>query len=331
MSRICIYYRDWLEQWMNRKKGCVKESTSANDSVAVVNHIAPCLGHYFIEEITEEVLQETVLYWMYQGRLDGQGGLSQKTVKDLVVIVKSSLRAARKYYHLPDAPMELYYPSSGQRSIAVLTPQQQEHLVQAVLHSRSGCTAGILVSLYTGLRIGEICALQWGQIDLEHAVLSVKKTMQRIFYKEWDGHGHSHLAVTPPKTGNALRDMPLSSFLLSLLRPLALRNADAYLLTGAPTPMEPRTYRSYFTRFLRANGLPPIRFHSLRHTFATRCIEYGADYKTVSSFLGHASVNLTLNLYVHPQMEAKRRCVECLPVYAAYSTDSHHMKNSSIL
>ena len=95
--------------------------------------------------------------------------------------------------------------------------------------------------------------------------------------------------------------------------------------------MEPRTYRSYFTRFLRANGLPPIRFHSLRHTFATRCIEYGADYKTVSSFLGHASVNLTLNLYVHPQMEAKRRCVECLPVYAAYSTDSHHMKNSSIL
>ena len=182
MSKACIYYRDWLEQWMNKKKGCVKEATCANYSVAIINHIVPCLGHYYIEEITEEVLQETVLYWMYQGRLDGQGGLSQKTVKDLAVIVKSSLRAARKYYHLPDAPMELYYPSSEQRSIAVLTPQQQECLVQAVLRNCTGRTVGILVGLYTGLRIGEICALQWGQIDLEHAVLSVKKTIQRIFY-----------------------------------------------------------------------------------------------------------------------------------------------------
>ena len=198
----------------------------------------------------------------------------RKRSGDLVTIVRSSLHAACKRYGLAEKPLEVYYPPSGRRSVSVLTEEQQEALVLAALHAPDGRTAGVLVSLYTGLRIGEICALQWGQIDLEHAVLSVKKTMQRIFYKEWDGHGHSRLAVTPPKTGNALRDMPLSSFLLSLLRPLALRNADAYLLTGAPTPMEPRTYRSYFTRFLRANGLPPIRFHSLRHTFATRCIEY---------------------------------------------------------
>lgn len=310
-----MLYRDWLKQWLSEKKGRVKEATRANYSVAAVNHIIPRLGGYPLGEVTEARLQEAVLFWLRQGRLDGRGGLSQKTVRDLVTIVRSSLHAACRRFGMAEPAMEIYYPSSQRRTVAVLTERQQEALVLTALRAPDGRTAGILISLYTGLRIGEICALQWRQIDLEHGVVSVQKTIQRIFYKDWDGGSRSRLAVTPPKTENALRDVPLSRFLLSLLRPLAPGDPDVYLLTGTSEPMEPRAYRAFFARFLKKNGLPPLRFHSLRHTFATRCIEKGADYKTVSALLGHATVNITLNLYVHPQMETKRRCVEHLPVF----------------
>lgn len=315
MTDCNVKYRDWLQEWLVRIRGGVKESTWANYSVAVMNHILPALGEYTLEELTEEKLQETVFFWLRQGRLDGSGGLSGKTVKDLANVVKGSLRAARRYYHLPPQDISLRCPGTALPRMDVLTASEQKRLVCAALSEGNCRSAGILISLYTGLRIGELCALQWKDIDLKGRIVHVRKTVQRIFYKEWTGATKSSVVITAPKTRSAARDVPLASFLVPLLRELHCSDPETYVLSGDRKCLEPKTYRTFYKRFLERNNLPMLRFHGLRHTFATLCIEDGADCKTVSALLGHASVNLTLSLYVHPQIEQKRKCIERLPVY----------------
>ena len=316
MEKTGMRYKDWLREWLEKKRALVKEATWANYSVAVMNHIMPVLGEYDIAEITEERMQETVLYWLRRGRLDGCGGLPQKTVKDLVTIIKDSLHMAYKKLGLPMPEINIIYPSAGiSPQVEALTAEQQKAVIAAVLQEFNSRTFGILMCLYTGMRIGELCALQWSDIDMKNGILTVSKTVQRIFCKNWDGSAASEVVVTLPKTKNAIRDIPISSFLLAMLRRIDPHDPQAFVITGKRESPEPRVYRSYYTRFLKRNDVPHIRFHGLRHTFATRCIEDGADYKTVSAILGHASVSTTLNLYVHPQMEAKRKCVERLSVY----------------
>ena len=165
-----------------------------------------------------------------------------------------------------------------------------------------------MICLSSGIRIGEICALRWADIDLECGVIRVSKTIQRIYID-----GHTELIEDAPKTVNSNREIPLTRELAAYIRPIRkIVRADFYLLSISPTPVEPRTYRDYFRRLTDSLGLPPIRFHGLRHSFATRCIESKCDYKTVSAILGHSNISTTLNLYVHPGLEQKRRCIDAV-------------------
>lgn len=321
MQRVQMMYCDWLKEWLNMKQSGVKESTRGNYSVAIINHILPALGEHRVCEITETKLQETVYYWMRAGRLDGKGGLSKKTVKDLATIVKSSIYAA---YRLDQTSMEkfhLCYPAAYKPQIELLTLPQQKVLAQAVQAQYDPRTAGILLCLHTGLRIGEICALQWKHLDLNNNILNVRQTIQRIFYKDWNGAGHSRVVINSPKTENSVREIPLPNQQAALLKTLDPHDGEAYFLTGTHTYLEPRVYRSFYQKFLRKCGLPVFKFHALRHTFATGCIAGGGDYKTVSILLGHASVALTMSLYVHPQIEEKRHCIEHLPLYDLLKQD----------
>ena len=140
----------------------------------------------------------------------------------------------------------------------------------------------------------------------------MSKTIQRIYLV--DGlEKYTELIIDKPKTKNSIREIPMTRDLLSLVRPLKkIVRSDFFVLTNAATPTEPRTYRSYFKKLLQQLNLPQIRFHGLRHSFATRCIESKCDYKTVSVLLGHSNISTTLNLYVHPNMEQKRRCIETM-------------------
>lgn len=194
----------------------------------------------------------------------------------------------------------------------MLTAPQQKRLVHAVFSEGACQSAGILIS---GLRIEERCAPRWKDVDLKGRDIRVRKTVQRIFYKEWNGAAKSSVVITAPKTCSAARDVPLASFLVPLLRELHCSDPETYVLSGGRKCLEPKTYRTFYKRFLERNNLPMLRFHGLRHTFATRCIEDGTDCKTVSALLGHASVSLPLNLYVHPRMEQKRKCIRRLPLY----------------
>lgn len=169
---------------------------------------------------------------------------------------------------------------------------------------------GILLCIHTGLRIGELCALQWKDFDLMNKTLKVDKTMIRT-YTKLDG---SKLRITQPKSRSSNRIIPLNSSIMYYAN--LLKNDDeSYILTGNKKWIEPNKYRLFYNRILKDLTLDHRKFHSLRHTFATRCIEYGCDYKSLSKILGHSNVSITMNLYVHPQMEMKRKCVEMLAEY----------------
>lgn len=185
-------------------------------------------------------------------------------------------------------------------------------MVKAVRKSLEYETLGYVVSIYTGIRIGELCALRWEDIDMTNKVIRINKTLQRIYIKSSVGGGKTKIIITPPKSTKSIRVVPISKIVYELLTKMRPNNGDFYLLTGKLKYIEPRLYRKHYYKFLREHGLRIINFHGLRHTFATRCIETGADYKIVSELLGHSSIALTLNLYVHPHLEDKRRCVELI-------------------
>lgn len=167
---------------------------------------------------------------------------------------------------------------------------------------------GIYICLSTGMRIGEICALKFGDINAKEGVIHIRRTLQRLMIS--GGHG-TELVFGSPKTVNSFRDIPMGRDLLSILKPLCrVLSPDNFLLSNDVTPVEPRTMRRYFASLLKKLDVPDIKFHGLRHSFATRCIESNCDYKTVSSILGHSDIKTTLNLYVHPNFEQKKKCLD---------------------
>lgn len=305
---------EWGEEWLQYKKRYVKESTYANYLILMRNQIIPRLGEKEVEEIDSKIVQEQVTYWSECGRLDGKGGLAQKTVKDIVVILKMCRRDYAKMHDCNMPVLEVEYPVSRRvNRLNVLSKEQQEYLLN-IIYDELGCESlGYALSLYTGIRIGELCALQWADIDMENRSITIQKTLQRIYFKDKHGRkGKSKITITSPKSAKAAREIPISDALYTLLDAKYCKDKQVYLLTGTRKYMEPRLYRRHYEKFLKENSVDYIRFHGLRHTFATRCIEAGADYKVVSELLGHASVNLTLNLYVHPCWEDKKRCVELI-------------------
>ena len=306
-------YRQWLEHWLTSREAMVKEATIASYAASIGNHLLPTLGPLTLEELTEPRLQSAALSWLEEGRCDGDGGLSEATVRGMVSLVKLSLKAAAKEGYIPPRQYDIRFPPQKQCSrLQVLGKQEQAALIQYIYMNLTPKNLGILFCMHTGLRIGELCALCWEDIDLTNKLVTVSRTMQRIYRRGEDGIGHTKLLITPPKTRHSVRSVPLSSLLVPVLRRMDPGNGACYLLTGTPKHTEPRTYRDYYNRLLERLELPHVNFHGLRHTFATRLIENGADYKTVSELLGHASVSITLNLYVHPQMEQKRKAVELI-------------------
>jgi integrase len=160
------------------------------------------------------------------------------------------------------------------------------------------------------MRIGEICALRWSDINIETGTISINHTIERIYIIEGEKR-HTKLVMSTPKTKNSIREIPMNQELLDLVRPhKKAKNNNYFVLTNNAKPTEPRIYRNYYKQVLKQLDIPNLKFHGLRHTFATRCIESQCDYKTVSVLLGHANISTTLNLYVHPNLDQKRKCID---------------------
>ena len=166
---------------------------------------------------------------------------------------------------------------------------------------------GVMLALCTGMRIGEVCALKWEDVDLTHRMIRVCKTVGRIYNCEL---GATERVFSTPKTKHSFREIPISKLLFEALCVTKRMSSSPFVVGTTIYATDPRTYRDYFNRLLKRLNITPIVFHGLRHTFATRCIESQCDYKTVSSILGHSNVATTLNLYVHPNLQQKKRCID---------------------
>ena len=310
-----ILYKDWLYNWIDSQKPYIKESTYANYSTIIVNHIIPVLGNYKIAVLDHNCIQSFILEKAKNGRLDKKGGLSEKTIKDIVMIIKSTLKQAMNDGIIEVFNLDFNYPRTNKTNRNyILTQEDQKKIVHYILEHKTSRNIGILLSLYSGLRIGELCALKWEDIDIEKQIITINKTLQRIYTKSTKTSA-SKIIITSPKTKNALRTIPINPYISNVLQTLKdSTNSDesAYVLSCTDKYIEPRTYRKYFANLLIALDIDHIHFHSLRHTFATNCINLGVDYKTISEILGHSSINITLNLYVHPQMQEKRNCMNLM-------------------
>lgn len=287
--------------WKSDKQRYVKQSTYAAYVLVLENHILPSFGG--CEVLSEKLVQEFVLKKL-------NDGLSIKTVKDILIVLKMVMKFGVKNEWMSYYEWDIKYPTvDANKGIEVLTVAHHKKILNFIKQNFTFRNLGIYVSLTTGLRIGEICGLKWSDINADNGTITVNRTIERIYIVEGE-RKYTELLINTPKTKNSCREIPINKELLSMVKPLKkVVNEDFYVLTNEEKPTEPRTYRNYYHRLMSRLGIPRLKYHGLRHSFATRCIESNCDYKTVSVLLGHANITTTLNLYVHPNMEQKKKCI----------------------
>lgn len=303
-------YGSVLDDWLRFKQPAVKASTYAQYYQLVEAHIRPELGACRLDELDTARLECFIKHLLSSGRLDGSGGLSPKSVNDILAVINNTLEYADKVGYFIHNIRGLTVNNPRKR-IRVLSLDEQKRLKARLLTNQDLTSIGILLSMYTGIRIGELCALKWKDLDLNKGILRISATMQRVKNLS-GGSKKTSIIVTAPKTAAAVRDIPLTKQLLLILKPLAME-PQAYILTGDPIKfIEPRTLENRFKKLLQECNIDDASFHSLRHTFSTRCIEKGCDMKSLSELLGHANVGITMNRYVHSSIELKRAAMEKL-------------------
>lgn len=291
--------REIAAAWKEYKRPYVKQSTMAAYVLILENHILPTFGED--NSLPEQSVQAFVLHKI-------ESGLSTKSVKDILIVLKMVMKFGVKKEWMTYYEWDIKYPPSSENKVLdVLSVTNHRKILNHIQSHFTFMGLGIYISLSTGLRIGEICALKWSDID---GILTVNRTIERIYIIEGEKK-HTELVINTPKTKNSCREIPMNKELLGMLKPLKkVVNDDYYILTNDERPTEPRTYRNYYKRLMEKLDIPKLKYHGLRHSFATRCIEVGCDYKTVSVLLGHSNISTTLNLYVHPNMEQKKRCID---------------------
>ncbi len=291
-----------IELWKTNKKQYVKKSSFAAYMLLIENHLLPVFGDNFLIEETD--VQNFVFKKL-------ESGLSHKTIKDILIVLKMIMKFGAKNKWLEYTPFDIQFPTEREKhNIEVLSRADQKKIMNYIQEHFTFRNLGVYICLSAGMRIGEICALTWEDIDTDSGVINVRQTIQRIYIIE-DGKRRTELILDTPKTKNSIREIPISKDLLRILKPFKkIVNPTFFVLTNDAKPTEPRTYRSYYKNLMKELKMPELKFHGLRHSFATRCIESNCDYKTVSVLLGHSNISTTLNLYVHPNMEQKKKAIE---------------------
>lgn len=296
--------------WLQSIRPRVKESTIVKYQNLLQAYILPTFGDKRLGDITYDYLETYCNYLLINGGYHHQG-LSPKTVSDTISLLRNVFRYASDRGMDPPCNAFSITLKQNHREMRVLSYSEQKKLCLYLYSNLTSRNLGILLCLFTGLRIGEICALRWEDIFLEEGVIYVHQTIQRLQTKN-NCDKKTQVVISSPKSECSIRKIPLPDNLISIIKNFSY-TPKAFVLTGSTIKyMEPRTMQYYFKTVLKKNSIKDANFHSLRHTFATRCVEVGFDVKSLSEILGHASVNITMNRYVHPTIEMKRKNMQKL-------------------
>ena len=291
-------YAEWLDIWLeNYIKPSVKVRTYERYALIIDKHISTDVGKCEISELSALVLQNFITKLLESGNCKTGNGLSANSVNAIISVLQSSLQTA----HLIGVANEytankIKRPKLIERPVECFSLKEQKQIEQAVLNSKKDKLFGILLCLYSGLRIGELIALRWSDIDFTKGLLTVSKSCH---------DGKAGLIIDEPKTATSRRVMPLPKQLLPILKSIKKKSDSLFVVSANGKPVSVRSYQRSFELLLKKLKIPHKGFHSLRHTFATRALECGMDVKTLSEILGHKHPTVTLNLYAHSLMEHK--------------------------
>lgn len=304
-------FREAASLWLKDSQLSLKGASVYRYENLLNTHILPAFGNQRIDQITGTDINAFLATKLMSGRVDGKGGLSPTYVRSIMLVMKAVLAYAAENRMCVPLQSKISKPQPIAKDLPVLTQNEQKLLVNMCMTQIDETKVCVLLSLYAGLRIGEICALEWEDIDLENRLIHVRKTVSRVS-GTGDNMVRSTLVITRPKTIASFRDIPICSWLVPVLKELHDMRRSSFVASSQPGFVSPRTFDYRYHKLLRTAGIQMINYHALRHTFATRCIEAGIDVKTLSELLGHTDASITLNTYVHSSMERKRTQLELL-------------------
>ena len=290
----------YCDEWLQLTKSRLKESSYIKYSAVIDGHIKRRLGGCRPRSLTQSTING------FSMALTEKDGLSPKTARDILTVLKSVLIYAGKQFPGQFPAVEIVFPREIRREARVLTRPEQVRFMEYLLTNMDAGRFGVLLAMLTGLRIGELCALRWDAVSLSDNTIRVEETMQRLKDEECRGGKRTKIIVTAPKSGTSMRVIPMTEFAAALCAQMIVVDRRAFVLTGSRRFIEPRTVQYRLRRYLRECGIEDAHFHTLRHTFATRCVEVGFELKSLSEILGHSSTAITLNRYVHSSIELKR-------------------------
>lgn len=292
-------FQEIAQLWSESKQAIVKYSTLCAYRLTLRTHLTPRFGQ--MTQIEESDVQCFIIDKI-------KAGLAKKTVRDIIAVLRAVVKYGARLHLCEREDWQLDYPTTENgHKLPVLSLHHQRKLMMHIANHPTVRNIGVYLALCTGMRIGEVCALEWADVDLTHRIIRVCHTVGRIYNSDI---GATERVFSTPKTKNSFREIPISKSLFEVLSIVKKQSTTPYVVGTSVYATDPRSYRDYFSRLLKRLKIDSIVFHGLRHTFATRCIESQCDYKTVSSILGHSNVSTTLNLYVHPNMQQKKRCID---------------------
>ena len=295
-------YKNWLYEWLeNYVKHSTKARTHARYLTICSLHIIPSVGDIPLEKLSSVDLQKFITALLTNGNKKTGKGLSANFVNTVISVIQNSLKTA----HLIGLTKEyvankIKRPKTVEKKVECFTILEQKKIENYVLNCKKDKLFGVILCLYTGLRIGELLALTWKDIDLEKGLLFVSKTCH-----DYSSKGIHSRVIDSPKTASSHRVIPLPKQIVPYLKKLKKRSLSEYLIADGNKPVFVRSYQRSFELLLKKLGIEHKGFHSLRHTFATRALECGMDVKTLSELLGHKNATITLNRYAHSLLEHK--------------------------
>ena len=293
-------FGDLLNYWLEFNCSKNKQTTQNKYEFLIKKHIEPELGKVKLNKISSAMINKFI-----DGKIQN---LSNSYVRTMAIIMKSALELGIKenYVFMPN--LDIYLPKQSKNELRILSIAEQNLLEQFMLKNLDFTSLGVFISLYAGLRIGEVCALRWEDIDFENHIMKINSTVIRVK----NATGRSCYEIGTAKTDTSIRNVPISNKLYMLLIKMKKISSSPFVVSSNKDFVNKRTFEYKYHKILENAGIKDINYHALRHTFATRCIECGMDVKSLSEILGHSNVSLTLNTYVHSSMDLKKMQIEKL-------------------
>ena len=300
-------YREWLKIWLdNYVQPSSKARTYEHYEYLCRTHVAPCIGDAEMREITPVYLQMYISRLLSEGNSVTGCGLASNTVNTVITLMQGSFRAAFASGEIDHDPSEkIKRPKKTGKKVECFSVGDQKRIESAVICHNKPKMFGIILCLYTGMRIGEALALEWSDVNLDKGLIYVTKSCR----DNKSGVGGKRIVDTP-KTVNSTRVIPVPKQLIPMLKQHKAESGGRWIISEDGEPVTVRSYQRSFELLLKRIGVEHKGFHALRHTFATRAIECGMDVKSLSEILGHKNPTVTLELYVHSLMEHKKEMMD---------------------